>query len=317
MQAVLDKVDKARCKQIASPANNDSAVESVKNKGWFKRKKLADFYPLSQEDADLLQVESRREFNLDFINKLLLKLAEQYPEHHFGHKKVVLTYMAKALVCELREATQVNSSMFQFKSSNLNKAKEQYLDKIESSNNTSKQAQLKRKIVGSVDFDTAYELLSSCCFMGVLDNQYQIKLLKDITLAEHSKDKILQQVQSIYGAQVKQLQIISPLVNAVSQKENEPKQADQTYLFALSKQLDPASVWYKVRKFLIERYSRYVDIGTFSKLAVIMEDTQNKKIIIQAKSSFYDYFVRNRYMNGLADAFQMQGCTFELLKFKD
>ncbi|MCC8462498.1 MAG: hypothetical protein LN546_04965 [Rickettsia endosymbiont of Ecitomorpha arachnoides] len=316
LQAILDKVDQARCQQIASPSDNTSAVKSVKNKGWFKRKKLADFYPLSQEDADLLQVESRREFNLDFINKLLLKLAAQYPAHHFGHKKVFLNYMAKALVCELREATQANSSMFQFKSS-LHKAKEQYLDKIESSNNISKQAQLKRKIVGSFDSDTAYELLSSCCFMGAIDNQYQIKLLKDIRLAEHSKDKILQQVQTIYGAQVKQLQIIPPLVNAVSQKENDPQQADQTYLLALSKQLDPASVWYKVRKFLIERYNRYVDIGTLSKLTVIMEDTQNKKIIIQAKSSFYDYFVRNRYMNDLADAFQMQGFTFELLKFND
>ncbi|MFP3013143.1 MAG: hypothetical protein ACEY3D_09795, partial [Rickettsia sp.] len=128
-------------------------------------------------------------------NKLLLKLAEQYPEHHFGHKKVFLNYMAKALAHELRETTQANCQQFQFKSSDVNKVKERYLDKIESSLNTSKQAQLKRKIVGSFDPDTAYELLSSCCFIGVVDNRYQIKLLKNMLLSEHSQDKILQQVR--------------------------------------------------------------------------------------------------------------------------
>ncbi|KJW02659.1 hypothetical protein REIP_0671 [Rickettsia endosymbiont of Ixodes pacificus] len=168
MQAVLDKVDKARCQQIVSSANNDSAVGSRKHKGWFKRKKLADFYPLSQEDADLLRVKSNREFNLDFINKLLLKLAGEYSNHHFGHKKVLLNYMAKALAHELRETTKANNATFQFKSSDLNNAKERYLDKIERSLDTSLQAQLKRKIVGIFDPDPAYELLSSCLFIGVV-----------------------------------------------------------------------------------------------------------------------------------------------------
>ncbi len=103
LQAVLDKVDKARCQQIVSSADNASAVKFVKNQGWFKRKKLTDFHPLTQEEADLLQIKSNREFNLTFINKLLLKLAAQYPEHHFGHKKVFLNYMAKALARILHE----------------------------------------------------------------------------------------------------------------------------------------------------------------------------------------------------------------------
>ncbi|CAG7598122.1 MAG: hypothetical protein AB8V23_05255 [Candidatus Midichloria sp.] len=85
MQVVINKVDYARCKHVA---DNNAAVESRKNKSWFKRKKLADFYPLSQEDADLLRIKSNREFNLDFINKLLLKLAGEYSNHHFGNKKV-------------------------------------------------------------------------------------------------------------------------------------------------------------------------------------------------------------------------------------
>ena len=115
-----------------------------------------------------------------------MKLAEQYPEHHFGHKKGFLNYMAKALAHELRETTQTNCEKSQFKSSDVNKAKDRYLDKIESSLDTSKQSQLKRKIIGSFDPDSAYELLSSCSFIGVVGNSYQIKLLKNMLLSEHS-----------------------------------------------------------------------------------------------------------------------------------
>ncbi|WHQ46962.1 MAG: hypothetical protein MTP17_01065 [Candidatus Midichloria sp.] len=67
----------------------------------------------------------------------------------------------------------------------MNKNKEQYLDKIEHSTNTSKKSQLKRKIISVFDSDTAYELLSSCSFIGVVDNQYQIKMLKGILLSEY------------------------------------------------------------------------------------------------------------------------------------
>ncbi|XVN40804.1 MAG: hypothetical protein RCO49_08650 [Rickettsia endosymbiont of Argas persicus] len=206
LQAVINKISK---KYDSTPSNsNNAAINAVNHKSWFKRKKLTDFHPLTQEEADLLQIKSNREFNLTFINKLLLKLAEQYPEHHFGHKKVFLNYMAKALAHELRETTKANCQQFQFKSSNVYKVQEQYLDKIESSLDTSLQAQLKRKIVGSFDPDSAYELLSSCLFIGVVGNSYQIKLLKNITLSENAQDKILQQVQMIYGSSIGQLQII-------------------------------------------------------------------------------------------------------------
>ncbi len=173
LQAVIDNISKKY--NPTESSSNNAAITAINHKSWFKRKKLADFYPLSQEDADLLQVKSNREFNLEFINKLLLKLAGEYSNHHFGHKKVLLNYMAKALAHELRETTKANNSAFQFKSSDVNKAKDRYLDKIESSTDTSKQSQLKRKIIGSFDPDSAYELLSSCLFIGVVGNSYQIK----------------------------------------------------------------------------------------------------------------------------------------------
>ncbi|WP_341788970.1 hypothetical protein [Rickettsia endosymbiont of Lasioglossum villosulum] len=295
-------------------SSNNAAIRAINHKSWFKRKKLADFYPLSQEDADLLQVKSNREFNLDFINKLLLKLAGEYSNHHFGHKKVLLNYMAKALAHELRETTKANNSAFQFKSSDLNNAKEQYLDKIESSLDTSLQAQLKRKIVGSFDPDSAYELLSSCSFIGVVDNRYQIKLLKNMLLSEHSQDKILQQVRMIYGSNIGQLQII-PFAE-LKTKQNNTEDEKQNYLLQLSRQLNPDSVWYRVRKFLIERYNQYIDFGVLSKLVVVEEDIINKKIILKSTTAFNDYYVRNRYMQDLEEAFKTQDYCFELIKFE-
>ncbi|WP_371223076.1 hypothetical protein ACA351_05605 [Orientia tsutsugamushi] len=70
-------------------------------KEWFKRYRLKEFYPLTPEDAVALQHKSDRAFNIYFINKLLLKLADQYSNYHFGCKASVLNYMAKALANEL------------------------------------------------------------------------------------------------------------------------------------------------------------------------------------------------------------------------
>ncbi|CAK6536963.1 MAG: hypothetical protein IRD7MM_00355 [Candidatus Midichloria mitochondrii] len=61
LQAVTDNANYSGGNHVS---DNNAAVESRNNKGWFKRKKLADFYPLSQEDADLLRIKSNREFNL-------------------------------------------------------------------------------------------------------------------------------------------------------------------------------------------------------------------------------------------------------------
>ncbi|XVN40713.1 MAG: hypothetical protein RCO49_08105 [Rickettsia endosymbiont of Argas persicus] len=312
LQAVINKISK---KYDSTPSNsNNAAINAVNHKSWFKRKKLTDFHPLTQEEADLLQIKSNREFNLTFINKLLLKLAEQYPEHHFGHKKVFLNYMAKALAHELRETTKANCQQFQFKSSNVYKVQEQYLDKIESSLDTSLQAQLKRKIVGSFDPDSAYELLSSCLFIGVVNNQYQIKLLKNIMLSENAQDKILQQVQMIYGSSIEKLKIIQ--FAELEAKQNNTEDEKQNYLLQLSKQLNPDSVWYRAQKFLIERYNQYIDFGVLTKLVVVEEDIVNKKVILKSISAFNDYYVRNHHMQDLEEAFKTQDYCFELIKFE-
>ncbi|EER22264.1 MULTISPECIES: hypothetical protein [spotted fever group] len=311
MQAVTEKVFKQNDRATTDASNQHSSA-SDNNNGWFKRKRLAEFHPLTEEDADLLQLRSNREFNLSFINQLLLKLAEQYPDHHFCNKKVVMNYMTKALIHELRESRKVNCSNFRFKSHDPEKLKSQYLEKIERNLSTSKQVQLKRKIAGSFEQDTAYELLTSCEFVKAAGDQYQLKLIKDISLTDHIKAKILEQVQVVYGNKINQLQII-PFTQSVVQKQENKTEDDQTYLSELNK-LDPDSVWYKVRCSLIKNHGKHTDSSTFSKLEVVVEDSINKKIILKPTTAFIDYWVRQRHMQDLQLAFQVQGFTFELVE---
>ncbi|MFP3011909.1 MAG: hypothetical protein ACEY3D_02760, partial [Rickettsia sp.] len=151
-------------------------------------------------------------------------------------------------------------------------------------------------------------------FIGVVDNRYQIKLLKNMLLSEHSQDKILQQVRMIYGNSIGQLQII-PFAE-LKAKQSNTEDEKQNYLLQLSQQLNPNSVWYKVRKFLIERYNQYIDFGVLSKLVVVEEDIINKQIILKSISAFNDYYVRNRHMQDLTEAFKTQDYCFELIKFE-
>ncbi|KJV51525.1 hypothetical protein OTSGILL_2195 [Orientia tsutsugamushi str. Gilliam] len=115
--------------ELATPAiTKDSEVE--KNECCPKRKRLADYYPLTPEDAVILQRMSSRSFNIYFINQLLLKLSNKYPNRHFANKTAVLNYMAKALANELLTTDQANSGNFRF--NDVGRFKEQYLANIES-----------------------------------------------------------------------------------------------------------------------------------------------------------------------------------------
>lgn len=127
-------------------------------------KKLSDFYPLSQCDADLLQIKSGRDFDLNFINRLMLRLADKYPDRRFNNKKSVLSYMSKLLTHELRQAAMVNNINFKFKSSEDLSATEYYLRTIEVSTDNDLASQLRRKIAAVFPQQLALELLAETEF---------------------------------------------------------------------------------------------------------------------------------------------------------
>ncbi|KJV82098.1 Uncharacterised protein [Orientia tsutsugamushi] len=309
--------------ELATPAiTKDSEVE--KNECYPKRKRLADYYPLTPEDAVILQRMSSRSFNIYFINQLLLKLSNKYPNRHFANKTAVLNYMAKALANELLTTEQANSGNFGF--NDVGRFKEQYLANIESDTDRSMKAQLKRKIAGVFEADMAYQILTSCDFVAAVKNKYYIKLIKNITLSGHIKFKILQEVRAVHGNDIEQLQVIpfdesKQVANSTTEYQKttvlQQQISDEDYLSELSKELGSNSTWYKVRESLIKSYGQAIDKSWFSSLKVVNEDSVNKKIFIKAKTEFEDSYIRENYLKDLESAFKAQGFSFELVKFSN
>ncbi|SPR16124.1 hypothetical protein [Orientia tsutsugamushi] len=293
-----------------SAITKDSKVE--KNECCPKRKRLADYYPLTPEDAIILQRMSSRSFNIYFINQLLLKLSNKYPNRHFADKIAVLSYTAKALANELLTTDQANSGNFRF--NDVGRFKEQYLANIESGTDRSMKAQLKRKIAGVFEADMAYQILTSCDFGAAVKNKCYIKLIKNITLSDHIKFKILQEVRAVYSNDIEQLQVIpfdesKQVTNSTTEYQKttvlQQQISDEDYLSELSKELGSNSILFKVRKYILQHYEykQVIDKIWFSKLEVINEDNVNKKIFIKALTSFEDSYIKSNYKPILEHAF--------------
>ncbi|MCC8398074.1 MAG: hypothetical protein LN569_02015 [Rickettsia endosymbiont of Labidopullus appendiculatus] len=177
-----------------------------KAKGRYSPKRLEKFYPLTEEDAALLRRKTGRNYELSYVNKLLIKRSVDSPDNRFSCKEAVLNYMKKSLIHEMRPPSVANNPLFNFKLDNATKAREAYLRKVEASKGNKPLNQLQRKIVGAFESDTAYNLLTRCSFFGVCDDEYKIDLA-DISLSETDKEILLKQVQEVYGKEVQQLRI--------------------------------------------------------------------------------------------------------------
>lgn len=282
-----------------------------KAKSWCKGKKLAEFHPLTEEEGKILQIRSGREFNLNFINKLLLKLSEQYPDHSFYSRKSVLNYMAKALAFELRETCRVNNENFRFKTDDNTTAQEQYLQNIEYSSDTDTIAQLKRKVAAVFNREVAYQLLTCCRFSEPDSDCYRLKLLGNITISEHSKAILLEQIQAVYGNGINKLEIL-PHAQASYRKQDANIASSETYntLDCLNQE----SIWFKARKSLMEWYGINIDKAWFSKLESIEEDASCRRVTLKAPTAFIGDWLKSNYESALTQAFQNQGFTFEIVR---
>lgn len=85
-----------------------------KVKGWGLPQKLEEFHPLTEDDGDVLRMRSGRDFNLSFINKLLIRLSKQRSNNYFRNKQAVLSYMTLALMHEMRQPALANNESFNF-----------------------------------------------------------------------------------------------------------------------------------------------------------------------------------------------------------
>jgi hypothetical protein len=137
-------------------------------KGWYSPRKLEMFYPLTEEDAAWLRKTTGRNYELIFVNKLLIKHSVDSPNRLFPCKQAVLNYMKKTLIHEMRPPAKVNNPNFNFDLNNATRTRKAYLQKIKDSKGVKPLNQLQRKIVEAFEEhqpSTAYQLLKRCSFL--------------------------------------------------------------------------------------------------------------------------------------------------------
>ena len=278
--------------------NQDSPISVVTYKQRFS---LASFYPLAQSDIDKLQYLCGREFSGNAINEILQSLSIKLPNHSFPHKAAFIKYMGKALAYEMRDAVKISNESFKIKSNVtseeiVTQAREEFLNEIENSRDTSPKMQLSRKLAGILEPSIAYDFLMLASFVDNTESlkadNFKIILHKNLTLSQSERRLILTQVQLVYGDHINALNITSSQdveTTDTSFKQPQVLQKEDTKSFE--------GVWGKIRQGLIDYYGsggNAMDNAWFSKLTANV-DADNKKLTLKAPSKFIKDWVQSNY----------------------
>lgn len=274
---------------------------------------LSEFHPLSLEDVRSLQNTSGRDFDTNFCNQLLLRLAGKYPSYKFPTKSAFLSYMTKLLANEMRDAVRVSNGSFRFRDSldaqGLNEdRKEKFLEYIERSTDTSYQAQLKRKIAGVFGVNLAYELLSNTNFHLSGDNDSEITFNSNnsLSLSDNQKAQLLEQVRAVYGDSVSSLNIdCKNSVPSPLSAEARGRVADLTD----DVELQDNSLWGMVRASLRRACGEHIDRHWFSKLIPIVDDAE-KTLTLKAPSNFIRDWIKTNYAELIEKVCMPSGVKF-------
>lgn len=166
-------------------------------------KRLIDYYPLSNWQVNRLNNLSGREFCINFVNQLMMKMHNKSPKKVFVSKNHMMSYMSKVLHHEKHQAPMVNHETFRFavnleQSEIEEKVREKYLSELEYSLDTSHQSQLRRKIAGLFEPKLAYKLLTESKF-ECLNELFIIQLPSNLSLTERQQEFLENTVFSVYG----------------------------------------------------------------------------------------------------------------------
>ena len=284
---------------------------------YFSGKKLLEFHPLSTHDAELLSTKSGREFNLHFINQLLIKLASKYPDYKFLKREAFLNYLAKALSNEMHQACNVNNSDFRMSNCPLDKdlydkTKEidKYLSKIENSFDISEESILKKKLAGVFEPTKSYDFLKAYKLSYKEGDLLKIKLNNHIELTDFDKEILLNQVKTIYDY---------GLNDKVQNLEIEmPKKLEPSMFFDRNEEILecsdlPKNIWGKVRECLINQFGQGVDKSWFSKLEPEIDENE-RCISLSAPTIFMKDWIQINYERAIDIITQRLG--FKLLGLK-
>ena len=308
------------------------ASKTLKSKplDWEEGRALFQLSDISEEEKDILNKRSGREFSQNIINQLVLKLGVKCPEHRFFQRKQFMNYMVKALMNEILQAPQANNEDFKFAC--LPKTEEEqhlkqvhkYLDEIESSTNNSLEMRLSKKILGRLEPRLAYEILSgtslSVSKTGEVDDsdielmELEIKILRPLKIDKLEGKEIpdwierilFEEVRGVYGESV-----CSKVVKNPSETYNYwgSKSKQQLNIGTETLEIESSlsnSPWDQVRKALRKTYGLATDNAWFKKLQILDSDLDHREssqqgsrqttIKIAAPTSFVRDWVSTNYL---------------------
>lgn len=351
--------DSIDSKQSCSDNTSASAAKAIKNiseevEGW---KELRHFYPLSEKDVDTLNFRAGREFSNNFMNQLLLKLYIKYPEKRFKNKFTFLSYMAKILKNEKHQGPLVNHTTFRF-SCNIGTEEtklleyEKYLNQIESSFDTSKEMQVRKKIAGRFSAEIAYKILTMVEFKtnhdnsfitALIPNQLDLGGIQTESLSERQIATLSEQLEAVYGINGYYVTVVGDEnVNTESVGDAEggidigdkasetqtgmiyPKTTksfivsnnEAVDILTSSQELDTIeenTVWHQIRKGLREELGEAIDEVWFSK-AVAAHCNDTKTLTLTMPTRFMADWVRNNYSHVIRRF--SEGCGVKIVEYK-
>jgi len=268
-----------------------------------KRKSFAESYPITEKEVSSLQKSSGREFNLNYMNKLVKKLGKQYPAHGFYTRELFLGYLSKALTNELRQESVVNNEIFKFKGNDEETRKQNYLSKVEESRGTCMQSQLKKKIAASFDTDTSYKLLKSCTFRDKIQNNiFEVITSASLDLTDNQHTILIDLTRSVYGNETEHINFIM----SHSSKIDTPSELP---ILNLGKE---GSIWNKVSKKLLEHYGEGIHRSWFSKLEE--ESKTQDRLILKAPTNFIGDWIKSNYLDKIYELLECFGYDFKDIK---
>nr|WP_012477937.1 DnaA N-terminal domain-containing protein [Rickettsia monacensis]ABQ85884.1 DnaA-like replication initiator protein [Rickettsia monacensis] len=313
------------CKQVSlrkktnhEETKDKSAKKEEQTEEW---QELRQFYPLSSNDVDTLNFRAGREFSVNFANQLLLKLYIKYPEKRFKNKFTFISYMVQILAKEKHQGPLVNHTSFRF-SCNINAEEknllkyEKYLSEIENSLNTSKEMQVKKKIVGRFSTNVACSILQQVEFKTNHDNSFVTALIpSSITLSERQIKILSKQLEAVYGINGYYVQEVEDVEDFEKEQERRGKEKEMEILYPkITKStivsnstpvgilersggldaIEENTAWHQIRSGLIEELGYEIDKAWFSK-ARVKEDKEMKTLILSMPTKFMADWLKNQY----------------------
>ena len=275
--------------QMRESKSNFKRLNSENHKP--ESKPLSSFHPLSKDEVSSLKLESKREFNTNFVNQLMLRIANKYPDKKFPNKQAVMSYMSKILQYEMRQASQVNNESFKFapedkKASNI----EKFLESVENCKKTDQISQLRRKIAGIFEPQLAHSLLCSSYFKLTNAGKLFINTASPVALNETQSQMLLAAAKSVFCNEVTSCSVVVKKSETAQIVESDcSKQSTQS--------LENITIWGKIRHQMKLRYGEATDKSWFSKIEEIGFEVQENVLTLKASSSFTRDWLKSHYLS--------------------